>query len=126
MKAAMVLVVWVSLWASATSNAGSPTPNTSLLYDPDPRHLWNRLNDVLFVRTAPDNGEQYGSGELDILFRDSTKHLLACGSHEKLEIPSVRLGTVARSVAAMTAPTCDTRHTFRKRFPRKFAPVVRM
>ena len=57
-------------------------PADSAVYDPDPHHLWNRLNDTLFVRTAPD-GTRYGIGRLDILYWTNTQHLLASPSHEQ-------------------------------------------
>src|SRR5436190_10321906 len=42
------------------------------IYDPDPKHLWNRLHEVLFVRTAP-NGKRYGFDRLDPLFWSGTE-----------------------------------------------------
>jgi len=82
MKAARVLAIGLMLWMSGAMGAPS-APTAGGLYDPDPKHLWNRVNDALFVRTAPDNGEPYGSGELDILFWPTTKHLLTSPSHER-------------------------------------------
>ena len=37
------------------------------IYDPNPIHLWNRLNETLFVRMAQDT-KKYGLDELGILF----------------------------------------------------------
>jgi hypothetical protein len=50
------------------------------IYDPDPRHLWNRLHRALWVRTGPD-GKEYGHDRLDPLLRKETKHLLEGESH---------------------------------------------
>jgi hypothetical protein len=52
------------------------------IYDSDPHHLWNRLNDTLFDRVAPD-GKHFGPDELDILYWQSTTNLLIGPSHEK-------------------------------------------
>ncbi len=60
----------------------SDAPHGNTIYDPDPNHLWNRLNETLFVRTAQD-GKKYGLDELDILYWASTTNLLAGTSHHK-------------------------------------------
>jgi hypothetical protein len=60
----------------ASSSDGVP-------YHSDPRHLWNRLHQALFVRVAPGDGERFGDAELDILFWDSSKHLLVSPSREQ-------------------------------------------
>src|SRR4051812_21532584 len=52
------------------------------LYDPDPKHLWNRLNETLFVRTGASE-ERLGSGRLDILYWHNTRHLLEQPSHRQ-------------------------------------------
>ena len=52
------------------------------LYDPDPAHLWNRLNETLFVRTALD-GKKFGRDELDILYWPTTRNLLFEPSRQK-------------------------------------------
>lgn len=82
MKGVWILAICLLLWASAASRAGTPASGSDAPYDPNPTHLWNRLHEALFVRTAPDN-ERYGNAELDILFWDTTKHLLTSPSHEK-------------------------------------------
>lgn len=56
-KAAWVLVVCLALWSSVVSRADTPALHSDAPYDANPQHLWNRFNDTLFVRTAPDNGE---------------------------------------------------------------------
>src|SRR3954467_1432405 len=45
-------------------------------YDPDPTHLWNRLDSALFLRKAQD-GKEYGLEELDIVYWRRTTNLLA-------------------------------------------------
>src|SRR5215468_1606046 len=72
-NAGRISIVCCLLWASAVSAAS---------YDSDPHHLWNRLNDTLFTRVAPDNGEHYGLDEIDILFWRNTRHLLTSPSRE--------------------------------------------
>ena len=47
----------------------------------NPQHLWNRLNQTLFERTARDR-EKYGLDDLDILYWYRTKHLLSGPSHQ--------------------------------------------
>jgi hypothetical protein len=54
----------------------------STIYDADPHHLWNRLNETLFLRTAAD-GKGFGLDELDILYWHSTRHLLEGPSRQK-------------------------------------------
>ena len=76
------LKVWALGLMFCMAAASAARPATAL-YDPNPKHLWNRLNEALFVRTAPDTGERYGSEELDILFWTTTKHLLTSPSHER-------------------------------------------
>jgi hypothetical protein len=45
------------------------------IYDPNVRHLWNRLHAALYVRTAPD-GKTFGEDGLDPLLWPSSKYLL--------------------------------------------------
>jgi len=82
MRAARVFAICLLLCASGASHAETPPSHSDAPYDANPKHLWNRLNDALFVRAAPD-GERYGSAELDILFWETTQHLLTSPSHEK-------------------------------------------
>lgn len=56
--------------------------DASTVYDSDTNHLWNRLNQVLFQRTALD-GKKYGLDELDILYWATTSHLLTEPSHQQ-------------------------------------------
>ncbi|HXR04340.1 MAG TPA: hypothetical protein VN836_06485 [Verrucomicrobiae bacterium] len=70
-----VLLAALVLKASASSVG-------STLYDPNPNHLWNRLNATLFERTAQD-GKKYGLDELDILYWATTTNLLSGPSHQQ-------------------------------------------
>lgn len=45
------------------------------VYQADPRHLWNRLHEALFVRVGPD-GRAYGQDRIDPLLWPFSKHLL--------------------------------------------------
>ena len=73
---ALVILFLVHLsCAGATEHAGST------VYDSDPRHLWNRLNETLFLRGV-NNGRKYGLDSLDILFWHRTKHLLVDPSRQ--------------------------------------------
>lgn len=76
----MILCLGLMIRSAAVLSAETSAPDSSPIYDPDPKHLWNRLNDSLFVRTAPD-GTRYGVGQPDILFWSNTRHLLAAPSH---------------------------------------------
>jgi hypothetical protein len=74
-----ILFLFLFTVFGATADA-PPTPHT--VYDPSPNHLWNRLNQSLFIRTAPD-GRQYGTNELDIMYWDMTTNLLSGASHQE-------------------------------------------
>src|SRR5262245_47186486 len=52
------------------------------IYSPDPRHLWNRLHEAIFVRVGPD-GTRYGRDRLDPLLWVQSKHLLKGASCER-------------------------------------------
>ena len=52
------------------------------IYDSDPKHLWNRLNETLFQRTAQD-GKKFGLDELDILYWHRTQNLLTQPTHRQ-------------------------------------------
>jgi hypothetical protein len=61
---------------------GDTLPPENTIYDSDTNHLWNRLNETLFERTAQD-GKKYGLDELDILYWFRTTNLLAGVSHQQ-------------------------------------------
>jgi len=75
--ATMFSAVWLGTLVLPSDGASLETA----VYDPNPNHLWNRLNETLFVRTAQD-GKKYGLDELDILYWYRTTHLLAGPSHQ--------------------------------------------
>jgi hypothetical protein len=49
------------------------------LYDPDAKHLWNRVHRTLNVRTS--GGQEFGADRLDPLVWGDTQHLLTGPSH---------------------------------------------
>jgi hypothetical protein len=53
------------------------------VYHSDPRHLWNRLHDALFVRTGPD-GVEHGRDRIEPLLWRTSKHLLHGAPHKQL------------------------------------------
>ena len=61
---------------------GDSPGGNSTIYDPNPRHLWNRLNDALFIRTGPD-GLRYGYDELDPLIWQRSRDLLQGDSRKQ-------------------------------------------
>lgn len=63
------------LLISSVLLAAEPAPADVRTYDHNPRHLWNRLHQTLFIRVASD-GTTYGHDRLDPLFWGTTKHLL--------------------------------------------------
>ena len=58
------------------------TTSRNTVYDPNPKHLWNRLNQTLFERTAADE-KKYGLDELDILYWADTTNLLSGSSRRE-------------------------------------------
>jgi hypothetical protein len=52
------------------------------IYHTDPKHLWNRLHDALFVRVGPDS-RVYGQDRFEPLLWPESKHLLAGDSHDR-------------------------------------------
>ncbi|MGA3268890.1 MAG: hypothetical protein ABSE16_18975 [Verrucomicrobiota bacterium] len=80
-KRSVAILCAVVLFSALAWKAGA-TQEGNTIYDPNPRHLWNRLNEAVFVRTAPD-GKKYGLDELDILYWARTTNLLAGASHER-------------------------------------------
>src|SRR5208282_1001345 len=79
-KCAATIIAAILLGAIVLEAADAPDGNT--IYNPDPNHLWNRLNETLFVRTAQD-GKKYGLDELDILYWFRTTNLLAGTSQQQ-------------------------------------------
>jgi hypothetical protein len=81
-----VLLAWILLAILCFSPARTPAhAQGSLaaspgLYHPDPRHIWNRLYAMFYVRTA-SNGREYGFDELDPLLWFDTNYLVTGPSH---------------------------------------------
>jgi hypothetical protein len=65
--------------------ANEPSPSRSV-YHADPKHLWNRLHQALFVRVGPD-GRSYGQDRLEPLLWAASKHLLEGRSHKRAMAP---------------------------------------
>jgi hypothetical protein len=74
MKNCAAIIITAVLFNAITLKA-SDTPDANTIYDSDTNHLWNRLNETLFERTAQD-GKKYGLDELDILYWARTTNLL--------------------------------------------------
>jgi hypothetical protein len=72
-------LVTAILFCTVDLKAGTP-PAENAIYDPNTNHLWNRLNETLFVRTAQD-GKKFGPDELDILYWFKTTNLVTEPSH---------------------------------------------
>jgi hypothetical protein len=69
-----------ALFALTLILLGGGRDSSAGTYDADPKHLWNRLESALFLRSARD-GKEYGLEELDIVYWRRTKHLLEGASH---------------------------------------------
>lgn len=82
MKALRLCTAFALVVFSAFISHARPPSTDNTLYDSDPKHLWNRLHETLFARTASDN-KTYGLDELDLLYWRTTKHLLEGPSHPK-------------------------------------------
>jgi hypothetical protein len=81
MKNCAAIIIAAVLFNVITLKA-SDAPDANTIYDPNPNHLWNQLNETLFERTAQD-GKQFGLDELDILYWGRTTNLLAGTSHRE-------------------------------------------
>jgi hypothetical protein len=75
------MIITAVLFNAITLKAGD-APDANTIYDSDTNHLWNRLNETLFERTAQD-GKKFGLDELDILYWGRTTNLLAGVSHHQ-------------------------------------------
>lgn len=87
------LVATIAVWQVARSEPDRAAPQQLLpghfiqtetrgLYDPDPKHLWNRAHRHFHTRVAPD-GQVFGEDEADPLLWLQTKHLLTGATHQK-------------------------------------------
>ncbi len=52
------------------------------IYDSDPKHIWNRIFQVFYVRQAWD-GQTYGGDQLDPYLWEETKYLIEGPSHKQ-------------------------------------------
>jgi hypothetical protein len=77
-----MMTPFVRLVAVLITAAQPTASDKSTIFDPDPQHLWNRLQRALWVRTGPD-GKEYGNDRLDPLLWRETRHLLEGESHEQ-------------------------------------------
>jgi hypothetical protein len=77
-----VAIIIAAVLFNAIALKASDAPDANTIYDSDTNHLWNRLNETLFERTAQD-GKKYGLDELDILYWNRTTNLLAGVSHQQ-------------------------------------------
>ena len=74
---ALTLSFSATLPVAALESSGAST-----IYNSNPNHLWNRLNQTLFERKAAD-GKTFGLGGLEILYWPDTTNLVDGASHEK-------------------------------------------
>jgi hypothetical protein len=81
--AASVAVVCAlsSTTVAIPQSSREPSPAASL-YDPNPKHLWNRLHRQFHVRVAAD-GSEYGDDAVDPLLWRETRYLLTNPSHDR-------------------------------------------
>ncbi len=87
------------------SSLSTPSPKTFDevrwdIYHPDPQHLWNRLFQQLYRRTAQD-AKEYGGDSLDPLLWPETTHLLEESTHEPaIQLLDVFLSTQGEELIA--------------------------
>ena len=74
-------VVWFLVLPAPAGPDEKPSPSRSV-YHADPKHLWNRLYEALFVRVGPD-GRAYGQDRLEPLLWRASKHLLEERSNQR-------------------------------------------
>src|SRR5258708_22450693 len=65
-----------------TFQCAAAIPSEYCIYDPDPKHLWNRMHEILFIRTSVQ-GDRYGFDRVDPLYWVNTNHLLEKTSHQR-------------------------------------------
>jgi hypothetical protein len=76
---AIATVAWaISTAVAGTAQLANSAPGAGL-YDPDAKHLWNRVHRTLNVRTSA--GQDFGADRLDPLVWGDTQHLLTGASH---------------------------------------------
>jgi hypothetical protein len=77
-----VLVASVSLCGMSRAPVSSSPTSSPTIFDPDPNHLWNRVNSAFFLRTDR-SGTEYGAGAIDLLLWNGTTYLLTGPSHQR-------------------------------------------
>ena len=75
-------LTFIGVFVCAVDVSSRTSDDENSIYDSNPKHLWNRLHEALFIRTAP-GWKSYGIDRLDPLFWSSTKHLLVEPSHRQ-------------------------------------------
>jgi hypothetical protein len=83
--ASCTLVTAATVYFIAAAGPARPAddpPPSGTTYHTDPKHLWNRLHDSLFVRVGPDS-RVYGQDRFEPLLWPGSKHLLAGDSHDR-------------------------------------------
>jgi len=77
-----VLVASVSLCGMSRAPVSRSPASSAAIFDPDPNHLWNRVNAALFLRTDR-SGTEYGAGAIDLLLWNGTTYMLTGPSHQR-------------------------------------------
>jgi len=75
----LLATLWVALASGPDLEAAGDAP---AVFDPGPKHLWNRLYGALVVRTD-QTGAVYGADDVDPLLWPQTEHLLTGPSHRR-------------------------------------------
>jgi hypothetical protein len=81
-RATTLIAIFILCFGAAWQLAALETTAPNTIYDSNPKHLWNRLNETLFQRTAQD-GKKFGLDELDILYWFRTQTLLTEPTHQQ-------------------------------------------
>jgi hypothetical protein len=76
----LLLGVWPELPAQNSDSEKSGV--AAGLYDANPKHLWNRLDGALLIRTD-STGAEFGTDTLDPLLWPESQHLLSGPSHQR-------------------------------------------
>src|SRR5947209_2920895 len=65
-SARQVALTFIGVFVCAVEVCSVAAEDENTIYDSNPKHLWNRLHEALFIRTAPD-WKSYGIDRLDPL-----------------------------------------------------------
>ena len=77
-----LVVTAIALCGTRLSIAAQHPRGGLTIFDPDPKHIWNRTYSCLFIRQSAD-GKKYGADVLDPLLWPATQHLLNDDSHRR-------------------------------------------